>query len=347
MDKIVVATVYNSENCGSFLQAYAMQKTLANMGYKVGFYKRDTKGTSHDFFSRSSKVLKLFLRGHLKESYGIIHRWFVFEKLIKRFETCSKYDAFYKDSSFVLLGSDTIWNFSSEYFRSNASVFLGAEFSDKQVFSYAASVDNTSPELFCSVSKSIGGLNLRRYLVRDQLSKRCLEYSDIRNVSIVCDPSLLLGIEEYNELVSPIKVLSPFILLYYFGKVPEDIIKEIIAFAKKNHLKIVSLLYERPWCDVCTNVDPRDMISYYKRASYVFTNTFHGCAFAINFNIPFAAHDVGKNKVTELLSIYNCSERLFIHPSDIEGILSKAIDTTNDVTRERKNSISCLKKALS
>ena len=47
--KVLITTVYNSENCGSFLQAWSLYYVLKLKGYEVAFLKRKPKRTSHSF----------------------------------------------------------------------------------------------------------------------------------------------------------------------------------------------------------------------------------------------------------------------------------------------------------
>lgn len=345
-NKILVVTVYNSENCGSFLQAYAMQKVLKEWGYDVLFYYRKAKGTSHELKPHIINAFKSIARGNVTSSICTLKRWFTFQKLIKNFKICRITDEVYSEVDTVVLGSDTIWNFKSDYFRSNACVFLGNIFEGKKIFSYAASVANTSEDLFSSVSVDSGGLDFHKYLIRDRHTQDCLKRVGIVESEIVCDPSLLLDIRGYSELMFKPQLSTPYIVLYYFGVIPEELKLCILTFAKSKNLKIVSLLKQRNWCDLSTAVDPREMISYYSYASYVVTNTFHGCAFAINFNIPFAAYDEGKNKVTELLNTYECSEHLFKNATDLERILLMKYDTQSVVAEERTKSMNLLKEAL-
>lgn len=345
-NKVLIVTVYNSENCGSYLQAYALQNVLLSNGCDVFFYNRNTKGTSHELSSHIVEALKSILKGRFVSSKRTLKKWFVFEHLIKKFPTYKHENGCILNDYTVVLGSDTIWNFNSNYFMSNASIFLGNVFKSKKVISYAASVANTSSDMFEEVLKKAGGIHLNTYLVRDKHTQKCLKQIGIQESSIVCDPSLLLDKTGFKDLEHRIDISTPYIVLYYFREVPEDIKQNIIAFAKQNNLKIVSLLKQRSWCDISTEVDPREMISYYKCASYVISDTFHGCAFAINFNIPFAAHDIGKNKVKELLRMYECSDRMFCKASEIGRILKLPMDTSTKVEELRNNSIKLLIESL-
>ena len=46
---ICIVTVYNTENCGSFWQAYSLANVISEMGHNVSFLYRDLKGTVQSF----------------------------------------------------------------------------------------------------------------------------------------------------------------------------------------------------------------------------------------------------------------------------------------------------------
>lgn len=343
---ILIVTVYNSENCGSFLQAYALKKYLENIGCNVFFYIRKHRGTSHDLRMHFIYFLKCVLKGNFITGILWLKKWFVFEKYVREFHVIRHFELPRYNINTIILGSDTIWNFDSLYFESNSIVFLGKIFPHHNIISYAASVANTSTTKFSEVVHNAGGINLCHYLVRDKHTRDCLCTQSIKNVSLVCDPTLLMDEASYSKLLFRIPVKENYIVLYYFGQIKEDLRDCLIEFARNNKLKIISLLKKREWCDYSTEVNPGLMISYYKNASYVLTNTFHGCAFAINFNIPFAVYDEHKIKVNELLETYKCKDRLFSRPSEIQIIFNKSLDVTEVVEMIRKESKRLLLEAL-
>lgn len=348
-NKIIIVTVYNSENCGSFLQAYAMKTTLEKIGFEVAFYKRNTAGTSHSFVHRFPAIIKKLVSFNFIGIKFVWQPWFLFEKSTKIFKVCKQESRFYQEADTVLLGSDTIWNFDVPYFRNKANIYLGNIFQDKHLISYAASAGNTSSKIFCETIKNSGGLdNIVRFLVRDEHTKKLLQNETEQSVEIVTDPTLLLDKADYLELIQNEKVDFQYILLYYFGEPDEQLRTSIQHYAKKKNLKIVSLLTYRKWCDYSIPADPAKAILYFNSADGVITNTFHGCALSMIFGKAFAVHDEGKMKVSALLSQYNEKKRIFSNPKEIYDLLEEYCDIMNNGKYDsvRKQSLDLLYDAL-
>ena len=72
------------------------------------------------------------------------------------------------------------------------------------------------------------------------------------------------------------------------------------------------------------------MIFYFKNASYILTDTFHGTAFSLIYEKKFAVFEEGKNKVKELLITYNMNDHLFNNYNNLSEILYKP----NNVVKE-------------
>lgn len=347
MKKAIIITVYNSENCGSFLQAYAMKVTLENLGYEVAFLKREGKGTSHDLKNRLKVVFCQILHLHFGDAYYNAKRWFDFEKVQKTLPVCVKGDAFYNETELVILGSDTIWNFEDSYFSKNIERYLGVDIVGKKIVSYAASLGNTSKDTFGKAIGQNGKLaNLNAILVRDQNTKSAVETLTSRNADVVCDPTLLNSSEIFEPLAYSVKE-SDYLLLYYFDEPPQDLKNEIISFACKRKLKIISLITRRDWCNVFVPSSPQAMVSYYIKAKYVVTNTFHGCALSLLYGKPFAVHDEGKVKVTELMEGYNKTQHIFSDVEDLEKILCDIMPAERmEIRRNAEKSLMYLKQSI-
>lgn len=348
-NKIIIVTVYNSENCGSFLQAYAMKTILEKIGFEVAFYKRNTYGTSHSFIFHLLSVIKKIVCLNFEEINFVWKPWFSFKNATKIFKVCKKRSRFYQEADTVLLGSDTIWCFDAPYFREKAYIYLGNVFANKYIISYAASVANTSPESFHEIVKNNGGLdNIARILVRDIHTKKLVQNEINQTVEIVTDPTLLLNKDDYLKLMKSEKVGFKYLLLYYFGEPNEQLRSNIQCYAQKNNLKIVSLLKHRKWCHYNIPADPCNAILYFNYADAVITNTFHGCALSMIFEKAFAVHDEGKIKVSALLSQYDQKKRLFVNSREISDLLSQPCDIMNNGKFDliRKQSLDLLYDAL-
>lgn len=348
--KAVIVTVYNSHNSGSFLQAYALQTFLRKNGIDVSFLRREDMG-SHDIKRVLKNFITLFANLKFGEAWQTLKIWFIYDKTVNRLlSICDQESTFFKEAEYIILGSDTIWNFTSHYFLRNANTYLGYSFSNKKIISYAASAANTSIEKFKSVIDKHGGLShLSEILVRDSYTKRLVENSTCHKAKIVTDPTLLLDKNDYHPLVKEIDgKYTPYLFLYYFGNISIELQKQIILFAQIKHLKIISMPFKRKWCDLNLTTSPYDMVSYFYYAKCVITNTFHGCALSLLYEKPFAVHDEGKNKVSEFLNAYGESQRLFTIPNSFPEALDKVASSCGDgiYNQIRKKSQKSLLAAL-
>ncbi len=327
-NKMLIVTVYNSENCGSFLQAYALKVALERCGCEAAFYKRDTQGTSHAFWPHVKLALKRLLHGQKKAVKFTMEPWRAFDRAVKKLPVYNEKSAFYKEAGTVVLGSDTIWNFMDSYFANKSDVFLGTVFGGKRILTYAASAANTDQATFDKVVKYRGGMgHIARLLVRDEHTRDLVEAQTGQKAELVCDPTFLIDRNDYLKLIPNTTTDFRYILLYYFGEIEASLQAGIQEYAAAHGLKIVSLLKDRAWCDYSIPADPMSMLQYFNSASAVVTNTFHGCAFSMIFERPFAAHDVGKIKVRDLLTSLGEENRLF---TDSQG-MKQALATVCEV----------------
>lgn len=346
-EKAIVVTVHNSENCGSYLQAYAMQKVLQMLGFEVAFFYRDPKETSHDKRRTRRLVWNLIKHLHIYDAILRIRQWYTYESLQSQFKICNSGDNFCNEANHVILGSDTIWNFEEDYFRQTAKRLLGTILSGKHIISYAASVGNTSADTFRDVTKKNGGINhISALLVRDSHSQNVIRETFHRESALVCDPTLLLQPENFVEISANLHLNQPYLLLYYFGLIPDNIRRAIQQYAHTHQMRIVSLLTRRDWCDNFIPSSPGNMVSCYAGASAVITNTFHGCALSLIYQVPFAAHEEGKVKVKELLNTYESADRLFIDANNLSTILERKLNNKALVNTLAMQSLEKLKQAL-
>lgn len=75
MNRIGLTTFHRSHNCGSILQAYAIQESIKEKGVSPEFINLSTVGQSQvydTFTSLSLKNIKAFIKSLLKNTMGII-----------------------------------------------------------------------------------------------------------------------------------------------------------------------------------------------------------------------------------------------------------------------------------
>ena len=120
---------------------------------------------------------------------------------------------------------------------------------------------------------------------------------------------MLFDVGYYKGKVKYTPLPFKYIALYVYPRADDRYRVIIQKFAKEKKLKLVSVGIYLPWCDV--NINPvicSVPFLYYLNADYVFSNTFHGTAFAINFETKFFAF-CNSEKINSLLSTFGLERR--------------------------------------
>ena len=119
---VCIVTVYDSINCGSFWQAYALGNIIQSQGCKVVYWKRDKRGgASSSTYFKVKKTIKYIIK------YGV-NCGLKYYMSLKKFKTLQKsfeiIDSNQNADCFIL-GSDTIWNLDSHYFNLHYKTYWG------------------------------------------------------------------------------------------------------------------------------------------------------------------------------------------------------------------------------
>ena len=126
--------------------------------------------------------------------------------------------------------------------------------------------------------------------------------------------------------------------------------EEIKAYARNHALKIVSPGFYQKWADVNVNVDPVNLLAWFKGAECVVTNTFHGCVMSIITGTDMAVRLRGNaNKLLNLMTEYEIVDREFGSDSSLEDVLSRNINWTvvnEQVKIRRAQSMDYLKRMI-
>ena len=350
--KICIVTVYNSENCGSVMQAKALGKVVHAMGHDVVYLERKRKVSPPDNWHFTKSLASSILRGKNKSIFSKIKAYRAYRKSEEDFSVISEEHAIgKKEADCFIIGSDTLWNFDSSYFVSNKEYYWGQKMKGKPVFTYAVSVSNTSKEKIESTIPVREWLkNFMAISVRDKQTKEVTESFTDQPIEMVCDPTLLVEPEQYDNLIT-IQIKKPFLLIYCFVdiQITEEMQKNLVAFARKQDMEVVSYGTNRKWCDKSVCYDPKTFLSYFSQASFIVTNTFHGVMFSMIFNREFIAVGKEKIKVRETLETHGLSDRLQEQTVDIERIYQQKIDYNKVnaiIAQERKKGSEFLKRVL-
>lgn len=318
--KIIIITVYKSLNFGSYLQSKQLQKSALKYG-EVCFFDAHTRKMGPPFLRKIKRIIKdspsniNIIKGiifEIKELISLHKCW----NSLGSSQSLDKFDV-------VILGSDEIWNIERPSCRN--PIYWGKNI-DAFKISYAPSVNNASEKALINNPEYINYLNgIDRVSVRDRHSMEVLRQFLPEKPLIVLDPTLLQKPDHID-----FNLKKPFIALYLFtNTLSEDDIKHIINFSKEKDMPLISAGQYISWCDGSVHSFEGNPFYIFENASYVITNTFHGTAYAINYNTAFVSFAKGKTKIFELLDQFGLGDRIVDDSSDLCKTMAQEIDYAN------------------
>lgn len=342
--KIGIVTVYNSPNCGSFLQAISLKHFFEENGHSVVFIRNHT-ALKNRLPYRFSLAAKRLLQGQWRIAKRILVSWWSFVWAQRAFNVVSQNC---KDVEVYVLGSDTIWNIEEQFFQDNYRLFFGESFSSYKI-AYAPSIGDTKIEKLLDNKPIIESIkNIDYVSARDLNTVEFLKKIHSSEIAYVVDPTLLSDVNYYNSISQPCEE-PPFLLYYYFGSIDPIVKEKITEYTKAHGLKIISFGENISNCDEYIPFDPLKMLSYFREAHTIVTNTFHGNVFSIIYNKNFVNIESGKSKVSDLLKRYDLSGRTVKSNDNVEKILNEIIDYDSvniKIAKDKNNSKSFLNNSL-
>lgn len=371
--KINIITRHNIINYGSVLQSYALQHVLEIMGHQVEIidyvrkdeeYKNIALVLAKNKDNRSKNVLKkaAFIIGKSIEFMLCGAR---FRKYACRYLhlTATRYSSLTElkkenwQCDALMTGSDQVWGgIGNDYFDPAYYLDFGSVRIPK--FSYAASFGRTDldTDVYDRIPQYLK--QYKRLTAREDSAVDILHKLGFPQAEQVLDPTLLLTPSEWDKVVSrePLKkdyTKEKYILVYQRrpNKTIDNYASQLGKVSGLKVYRISSDLHQifRPG-DLVFLPNFHDFIECIKHSSLLVTDSFHGTAFAINYNVPFV-DILPKGTATRNLSILqlcNLKDRVVSDLNDFSYI-DKTIDFSfaNDVlSRERKRSIDILHKML-
>ena len=325
--KIGIVTFVKADNYGAELQAYALQQKLNMLGYDaevldlekeqgvMASSKRNIvtslkkRIAYYGFFRGSIRFLQTIIgaleakkarQKNIEQAlakHAIFERFF-YEKIkhthdyIKLDELAVKelpYDVY-------IAGSDQIWNYMQTKRLDVFFLMFANRFNAKKI-SYAASfsVPEIPEELKEQYKVYLN--NLDSISVREINAVKIVEELSSRKAVQVLDPTFLLTREEWvNNLAVKhyLNLPNRLVVIYtlsgsrYIYTLAKDIAKRLTADVV-NIKSGYNRVKEDSGIIHITDAGPQEFITLFSKAVYVITDSFHGTAFSINFNIPFTS----------------------------------------------------------
>lgn len=352
-----IITHYMVHNHGALLQLTALIRVLAMKGIEARALQFDK---NYDFlgielkskYNLSIKSVGIYLKYLYNEGIGKTCYNIRKSRVLNAFKSQNKligeYYSKVKHIDAVVIGSDEVFALHT----GPTPVFFGHALPTENVFSYGGSFGPTTIDdvrkYHCEGFVS-GGLRMMKGIsVRDINSQNIIEKLTGISPVIVCDPVLLYGYKKEIDLLSKPDV-PPYLLIYSYDNRMNDEkeIQVIKKYARKHNLKTLSPGFYHKWCDYNINVDPIGLLAYFKYASNIITDTFHGSVMSIITNSTFSVktRESNYNKLYNLLDEYHLTERIFKDFDTMETVFQHEIDwkdVNKEVEKRRKKSMQYL-----
>ena len=313
--KIGIISMQRVGNYGSFLQAYALKRLIESLGNDVVFVDIDgseEKGNDKKTLLRLFKFRR-YIFNRIRYRKKIKNVSLKYKEAQIKYLNLTDQKMVADECDAVVIGSDEIFNCDSRGVWKITKERFGYVPTAKCVISYAASCGNT--DITSTSNKDIGiiksGLSsLRAISVRDQNTAKMV--SDVSGLSTIkhVDPVLVYDFEhEISNCAETILPQKPYMIVYaYRGRInSKDEIKAIRSYARKKHLRILSIGGMQAWCDDYLELEPFEVLQYFKNATCIVTDTFHGTILGAKFNKPMAVfiRESNSNKLIDLLEHFH------------------------------------------
>lgn len=363
---IKVITRHAPVNYGSLLQSIATVKLIEQLGHSceiIDYIREDEKGLKA--VVTALKCKKNWNSSILKRIVYILSRYpeehaaeLKFEKMrfnyLKLTKRCTnKKELSELQADIFMTGSDQVWGptLNGKYDESYFLTFVRK----KPKIAFAASFGRT---LFTDSIIEKYKQFLSEYTaitVREDAAVNLLNKWNVHCDGQVLDPTLILSASDWNKYVNTINVPNKYVLIYqihndkrlgYYAK----------QFAKRVGLPLIRIspFFHQGLREgkLVLLPDVGEFLSYIKHCTYLITDSFHGTAFALNFNKNFIEVLPNTSTASRNLSILHLTglENRIVSDFNDFSLMNKQINYDNVnpiIDSQRKNSLEMLKSILS
>ena len=286
--RIGIATFQRAHNHGASLQMYGLYRTLKKMGHdvKVIDYISDHQNPT----SLKQSIANTLNKSHDKRKAA------QYRQFREKFFGADMTEPLAPDKLGVLndrfdcfiAGSDQIWNDHIGHFE--PFYFLSFVTDNKKKYSYAVSFNLKGVPKGKEAAYTERLSSFMRFSVREPDGVEAIKKLTNRDAEIHVDPSLLLNTDEWLACIKNVAPPSAekYMLIYTVGK-PVALVEKAKTLARQKGCKLFYMSDFYGHLDVkhLRGRGPLEFLAAIANAEAVFTNSFHGTAFSINFHRPF------------------------------------------------------------
>ncbi|MBU5681117.1 polysaccharide pyruvyl transferase family protein [Blautia sp. MSJ-9] len=355
MSRIGIVTFFKSYNYGVWLQAYATQTALEELGHSVEIinyanpleeqkfkYCYKEGGKIRGYITSFFKSLLFGKVRYYKKAFGK-HLNSYYHISAENYHNYSEMSEIQYD--ILVAGSDQIWSPDTTNGELDLVFLLRFGKADKRV-SIASSIGskqirNQDIALFKEAFKYFDAIS-----VREEFAKKELQPLTKIPIQVIADPTFLIKKDMWEVLIKEKATYlceeKKYILTYFVSedKRSERFCNMIQGYIRKFKLPVWCVqfsTYKNKDCDKkVVGATMADFLKLIKHARLVITDSFHGTVLSANLNTDFVVIENKKNpeRVRNILDKLGLLERINLVPdkySDIEfSVVNKRIEKIHD-----------------
>lgn len=288
---------------------------------KESAQKAELKKWRNLFFERESRYDKVdaFLKKYYHTTDVCYDPWLIDEK-------DPGYDCY-------ICVTDIIWKYNPNTGFDKGFFLAGKTMEGKGKIAYSASrgakgYTKQQEEQFLELTKDFDFISVREKSLKEYMESIC-----DKPVTQVIDPVFLQEKEFYFNLANKPKKKG-YVLLYVVMDKSHDLVETAVRFAVEHDLDVIELsedmedahIPEGTSHPVLYDLGVEDWLGYMENASYIFTNSFHGCCLSIIMQKQFFAGPRVGDKIDNLLEMFNLQNRRVNMGKDDSETLKQSID---------------------
>lgn len=322
--KIGILTLPLHTNYGGILQAWALQTVLERMGHEALIIKNEFP---LPIWRRAQRRFKEIALRQDTDLTLLVNP----NKIIKYISAKQSMQC-----DAIIVGSDQVWRYI--YIKSNVGKYYLDNYSSDVIrLSYAASFGIDTWDYPESDTEHCSGF-IKKFKAVSVREKSGIELCK-KNLGIdatqVLDPTQLLSKQDYLKglNVTPVShSFSTFILDP--DKYKDGIVSRLEQSLSRSAFTLNKAIGEE--------LSVEEFIQHFAGTAFLVTDSFHGTAFAINFNIPFIVignPERGQTRLLSILETFGLENRLLSNSNDVQMLVDSEInwEKVNEVIKDKRN----------
>ena len=327
-EKIGILTFHKSINYGSVLQSWALSRVISKR-FVVEII--DYEPQNYEFLYANYRQWNSWnnIKYNLKRmplSSALNNQQQLFKKFRDKQLPLSRKKYNYNNGcdikeeyKGIVVGSDQVWNIRAK--DCDPIFFLPFNYSGNKV-SYACSIndtDYTEKNLPSNLASEICDFDF--ISIREESGKNKLEQfiAKQKKVYTLLDPTLLCNSSEYDSLLND--RIGKYIFLYNVWTseagiqaakfLSEKLNMPVYTIMTASNVKEINLLKKSGILVDTVRTSPSDFLNFFKYASYIVTESFHGTAFSLIFEKPFVcvSNRTNDERLNNILTLVGLKDR--------------------------------------